>query len=223
MTTQVQAPMRRRRTAGDDLIRVFHAVREDLLITVQFVLGNHDDAQDAVQEAFLKCWRRRRQLAGVRNLRAWIYRVGMNAAKDLQRNAWRRRARPLTPALCLHHPVGLSPSDILLHDETQDRLRRALRETLTETQAAYADSRLVGSVEGKTDSDSRISTCASSWTRARSSSTGSEPMLCVPKTTSTQGALRVISPRSFCARQPPTAICMPGLRAFTGARWPRLP
>ena len=67
-----------------------------------------------------------------------------------------------------------------------------LQPTLIDTQAAYADSRLVGSVDGKTSSDSRISTCASSWTRARSSSTGSEPMLWVPNTTSTHGALRVI-------------------------------
>ena len=59
--------------------------------------------------------------------------------------------------------------------------------------------------------------------RARSSSAGSEPMLWVPKTTSTQGARRTISPRSFWARQPPTAICMPGCASLTGRRWPRLP
>jgi hypothetical protein len=41
-------------------------------------------------------------------------------------------------------------------------------------------------------------------TRARSSSTGSEPTLWVPKTTSTHGALVVMRPWSFCARQPPT-------------------
>ena len=41
-------------------------------------------------------------------------------------------------------------------------------------------------------SDSRISTCASCCERARSSSAGSEPMLWVPKTTSTHGALSVI-------------------------------
>ena len=98
-----------------------------------------------------------------------------------------------------------------------------LQPTDTETQAAYADSRRVGSVDGKTSSDSRISTCASSCTRARSRSAGREPMLWVPKTTSTQGAFRVIVARSFCARQPPTAICIPGRAAFTGARWPRLP
>ena len=86
-----------------------------------------------------------------------------------------------------------------------------LQPTLTETQAAYADSRRVGRVDGNTSSDSRISTCASSLIRARSSSAGSDPMLWVPNTTSTQGARRVISLRSFWARQPPTAICMPGL------------
>ncbi len=93
-----------------------------------------------------------------------------------------------------------------------------LQPTLIDTHAAYADSRLVGSVDGKTSSDSLISTCACSCTRARSSSAGSDPMLFVPNTTSTHGARRVISPRSFCARQPPTAICMPGRLAFTGAR-----
>ena len=108
-------------------------------------------------------------------------------------------------------------------DGTMQNVHVLLHPTLIATQAAYADSRRVGSVEGKTSSDSRISTCASRLTRARSSRTGSEPMLCVPKTTSTQGARRVISERSFCARQPPTAICMCLLAAFIGARWPRLP
>ena len=106
---------------------------------------------------------------------------------------------------------------------TMQNVQVLLQPTEIDTHAAYADSRLVGSVEGKTDSDSRISTCASSITRARSSSTGSEPMLWVPKTTSTHGALVVIVSRSFWARQPPTAICMPGVTAFTEASWPRLP
>jgi hypothetical protein len=106
---------------------------------------------------------------------------------------------------------------------TMQKVQVLLQPTEIETQAAYADSRRVGSVEGKASSDSLISSCASSCTRARSSRTGSEPMLCVPKTTSTQGARRCTSPRSFWARQPPTAICMPGLRALTEARWPRLP
>jgi len=48
-------------------------------------------------------------------------------------------------------------------------------------------------------------------------------MLCVPNTTSTHGARSAIPARSFCARQPPTAICIPGCEDFTGSRWPRFP
>ena len=106
---------------------------------------------------------------------------------------------------------------------TMQNVQVLLQPTLIETQAANTESRLVGSVDGNTSSDSRISTCDSSAMRARSSSTGSEPMLWVPKTTSTYGAFLVIVSRSFCARQPPTAICMPGFFSLTDAMWPRLP
>ncbi len=98
-----------------------------------------------------------------------------------------------------------------------------LHPTEMDTHAAYADSRRAGSVEGNTSSDSAISTWATELCRARSSSTGRACTLCVPNTTSTHGARRTISARSFWARQPPTAICMPGRADFTGRRWPRLP
>ena len=85
-----------------------------------------------------------------------------------------------------------------------------LQPTEMETQPEAIASRRLGSVDGKVLSDSSISTCASALWRARSNSTGKTSMLWVPNTTSTHGARLVISPRSFCARQPPTAICMPG-------------
>src|SRR5205823_3051571 len=81
--------------SGEEFVRAFNEVRAELVSTLFFLLGNHEDAQDAAQDAFLKCWRTRDSLGEVRNLRAWIFRVGLNAAKDLQRSAWRRRARPL--------------------------------------------------------------------------------------------------------------------------------
>ena len=77
-----------------------------------------------------------------------------------------------------------------------------------------ADSRAVGRVDGNISSDSSDLDLRLRLCRARSSSTGSDPMLCVPNTTSTHGARSTIRPWSFCARQPPTAICMPGLRCF---------
>src|SRR5947209_12372416 len=78
-----------------DLVRAFNELRDELVSTLWFVLGNQEDAQDAAQEAFLKCWRTQGRLRDIRNLRAWIFRVGLNAAKDMRRSAWHRRAKPL--------------------------------------------------------------------------------------------------------------------------------
>src|SRR5438105_4202703 len=76
---------------GDVLVRTFNELRDELISTLRFVLGNREDAQDAAQEAFVKCWGTRAQLHEVHNLRAWIFRVGFNTAKDMQRSAWHRR------------------------------------------------------------------------------------------------------------------------------------
>src|SRR4051812_16888511 len=73
-------------SAGDDpLVALFNQLRDELVSTLMYVLGNADDAQDAAQEAFLKCWRARHTTADVQNLRAWVFRVGLNAAKDFRR------------------------------------------------------------------------------------------------------------------------------------------
>ena len=82
-------------TSADLLLRTFTALRDELVSTLWFVLGNREDAQDIAQEAFLRCWRTQAGLPEVHNLKAWIFRVGLNAAKDLQRSAWRRRVKPL--------------------------------------------------------------------------------------------------------------------------------
>src|SRR5262249_9732903 len=82
----------------DALLAAFNEMRTELVSTLYYMLGNQEDAQDAAQEAFLKCWRTREGLPEIRNLHAWIYRIALNTAKDLQRNSWRRRVRPLSGA-----------------------------------------------------------------------------------------------------------------------------
>ncbi|MFO0935583.1 MAG: RNA polymerase sigma factor [Gemmataceae bacterium] len=78
---------------GDTLVTAFNAARDELVSTLVYVLGSRDDALDAVQDAFLKCWKNRNQIADVQNLRAWIFRVALNTAKDLRRSAWSRKSR----------------------------------------------------------------------------------------------------------------------------------
>jgi RNA polymerase sigma-70 factor, ECF subfamily len=112
--------------SGEDWVRIFNDVRIQLVSTLWGILGNYEEAQDAAQEAFLKCWRNREGIGQVRNLRAWIFRIGINAAKDLQRNAWRRRARPLIGlATRIEAPAGC-PLKSAEAREARERLQRAI-------------------------------------------------------------------------------------------------
>src|SRR4051794_36614639 len=123
---------------ADAFVRAFNDVRAELVSTLYFMLGNNEDAQDAAQDAFLKCLRTREGLGDVQNVRAWIFRVGLNTAKDLQRNAWRRRARPVGDAPLPEVPKeGSSPCDAAQEKEALDRLRVALLELRTEEKEVF--------------------------------------------------------------------------------------
>jgi len=114
---------------GDDaLVAMFNRVRDELVSTLLYLLGNADDAQDAAQEAFLKCWRARHTVAEIQNLRAWIFRVGLNAAKDFQRSAWNRKSRPLPEDDVMMRGSEDGPGQSLEDQEALDRLRLAITE-----------------------------------------------------------------------------------------------
>lgn len=122
---------------GDGFVHAFNEVRAELVSTLYFVLGNHDDAQDAAQDAFLKCWRSRETLGEVRNLRAWIFRVGLNAAKDLQRSAWRRKAKPMPATLGVSDMGEASAAQSLEDKEAMEQLREALLKLRPEEKAVF--------------------------------------------------------------------------------------
>ena len=111
---------------SDLLLRTFNEVRDELVSTLWFVLGNREDAQDVAQEVFLRCWRTQESLPDVLNLRAWIFRVGLNAAKDVQRSAWKRRVKPLVGAEIMPCVENHTVAADLEHRESLERLRQAL-------------------------------------------------------------------------------------------------
>jgi RNA polymerase sigma-70 factor (ECF subfamily) len=113
-------------SSADLLLRTFNDLRDELVSTLWFMLGNQEDALDVAQEAFLRCWRTQECLPEVQNLRAWIFRVGLNAAKDLQRSAWRRRVKPLTGNEIKPIVDNNAPGTEVEKQETLGRLRQAL-------------------------------------------------------------------------------------------------
>jgi RNA polymerase sigma-70 factor (ECF subfamily) len=80
---------------GEALTEAFLALRDRLLGTAYFVLGHREDAREVVQDAFLKCWRKRGDIRPSGNLTAWIFTVVLNAAKDRRRRRKLRRAERL--------------------------------------------------------------------------------------------------------------------------------
>jgi RNA polymerase sigma-70 factor (ECF subfamily) len=102
-----------------------------------YILGNSDDAQDVAQEAFLKCWRARSTVPDVQNLRAWIFRIGLNAAKDFQRSAWNRKSRPLPEEEVMLPGRDDVPGQSLEEQETLDRLRLAITELRQEEKEVF--------------------------------------------------------------------------------------
>ena len=108
------------------LSHTFSELRDELVSTLMYVLGNREDAKDAAQDSFVKCWNARDQLGQVVNLRAWIFRVALNTAKDLQRSACHRKARPLMGEATMLTDSASAPFQSLEDKESTDRLRQAI-------------------------------------------------------------------------------------------------
>jgi len=65
---------------GEEFSRLFEHARRDLLAQAYLLTGDRQEAQDLVQEVFLRAWRAWSQLATVKNQQAWLRRVLYNLA-----------------------------------------------------------------------------------------------------------------------------------------------
>jgi RNA polymerase sigma-70 factor (TIGR02960 family) len=64
--------------------------RRELHVHCYRMVGSFEEAEDLVQETFLRAWRRRDSFEGGPNFRAWLYRIATNASLDAIRSRSRR-------------------------------------------------------------------------------------------------------------------------------------
>jgi RNA polymerase sigma-70 factor (ECF subfamily) len=81
------------------------------------LLGNRSDAEDAVQEAFLRAYKNRRSFRSDAALWTWVYRILLNACHDIGRGRVSRRDKQTVDtdiALGLPSPPGDGPMRLTL-------------------------------------------------------------------------------------------------------------
>jgi RNA polymerase sigma factor (sigma-70 family) len=104
----------------------FHDYHPELLGMLYHLVGNIEDARDALQDTFIKCWKHREQVAGLDNLKAWIFRIALNTGRDVRQTAWRRRKRPLPEDVTTLVSGQEGPGDEVEHREQLALIRQAV-------------------------------------------------------------------------------------------------
>ncbi len=85
--------------SSDPIEDQFERHRTELVAYCYRMLGSPFEAQDAVQETFLRAWRAYDRFEGRASLRSWLYRIATNVCLDMLRSVERRAL-----------PVDLGPS-----------------------------------------------------------------------------------------------------------------
>jgi RNA polymerase sigma factor (sigma-70 family) len=119
------------------LEEAFSRHQDELLGMLYYVVGNAEDARDALQDAFIKCWKHREEMGEIENVRAWIFRVALNTGRDLRKTAWRRHRRPLEEDGNLLVAGERRAEADMVHNERLAAVRRALRQLRPEEQEVF--------------------------------------------------------------------------------------
>ena len=129
--------------------------------TAYLILGNRADAEDAVQEAYLRAWKFRDSLADESRFAPWLYRVVVNSCnsrlrteiphRDRRRNADDLAAVPtdddMASRVALSQAVAVALSALPAHLRTAVVLRYYAE--LTEQEIATVLGRPVGTVKSR--------------------------------------------------------------------------
>ncbi len=76
----------------EDLISAYQG---NLFVAAFNVCKNVEDAKDVVQDTFISYYTSNQKFKDEQHIRAWLFRVAINKAKDVNKSFWHRNKMPL--------------------------------------------------------------------------------------------------------------------------------
>ncbi len=115
--------------AHDEALRWFDELRDPLRRYLLCAGVSPADADEAIQESFLRLYRHLKKSGDPSNLRGWVFQVARNYVRDDRKSARRQRSVPLDDAM--EHEGGFAdprsnPEHCALREERARRLRAAI-------------------------------------------------------------------------------------------------
>jgi RNA polymerase sigma factor (sigma-70 family) len=100
-------------------------VKDKLYRLALSMMGNVAEAEDVVQEVFIKLWKSRMELPKVNNIEAWSMRITRNMAIDKLRSRQRQIDKP--QAELPHHTDHVTPHKLAEQNDTFMHIRKLMQ------------------------------------------------------------------------------------------------
>lgn len=122
-----QNPEEYRKQRLSALVRLYQS---DLLRLCCVCLQDASQAEDAVQETFIKAYRGLTHFRGESSEKTWLIRIAINTCRDMRRSAWfRHMNRRVTPEMLPDAAQAFTPGDeelVLAIMNLPDKLREVI-------------------------------------------------------------------------------------------------
>jgi RNA polymerase sigma-70 factor (ECF subfamily) len=103
------------------------------------IAGRHEDAEDVVQETFVRAYRQLDRFEERANFSTWLYRIGFNCAIDYVRARRHREVASAPELLSAMAPASPEPSieDLVYGGQISERVSAVLAELTDQERAAF--------------------------------------------------------------------------------------
>ena len=108
-------------TQSNRLEDVIPAYENTLYRDALAILGDPQEAEDVVQEAFLRLWEKDPAFESPAHQRSWLLKVTVNGCKNRLRAPWRRRTAPLLESYPAADPEEQAVLEVIQSLPPKDR------------------------------------------------------------------------------------------------------